>query len=109
MNASAEQDHSYPEDQWFPGADRFALFFPCHAAEKQPQLEETPKWQALKQVLDEIDGEIQQMVASGDLKNADDCRVLVCAEDDHTCHHLREVSRALITGAASYSGSAEEK
>ena len=34
------------------------------------------------------------MVASGDLKNADDCRVLVCAEDDHTCHHLQEVSRA---------------
>ncbi|KAK7100849.1 DNA repair endonuclease XPF-like [Littorina saxatilis] len=58
--------------------------------EKPPLLEETPKWEALKQALDEIQVEIQQMVSSGDLKNPEDCRVLVCAEDDRTCNQLRE-------------------
>ncbi|KAL8600798.1 hypothetical protein ACOMHN_055993 [Nucella lapillus] len=58
--------------------------------EKPPLLEETPKWQALKQVLEEIEGEIQQMVSGGDLENADECRVLVCAEDDRTCNQLKE-------------------
>jgi hypothetical protein len=69
----------------------FIIIFFFYFLEKAPQLEETPKWQALKQVLDEIDGEIKQMVSSGDLKNAEDCRVLVCAEDDSTCSQLKEV------------------
>ena len=60
-------------------------------SDKPPLLEETPKWQALKQVLEEVEGEIQQMVSSGDLTSPDDCRVLVCAEDDRTCNQLKEV------------------
>ncbi|XP_076463171.1 DNA repair endonuclease XPF-like [Babylonia areolata] len=55
-----------------------------------PSLEETPKWKALKQVLDEVDKEIRQMVSSGHLTDTDECRVLVCAEDDRTCNQLKE-------------------
>ena len=87
VGAGAEQSHKILK---INGVPKLTLIIFCHT-EKPPQLEETPKWRALKQVLDEIDGEIQQMVASGDLKNADECRVLVCAEDDHTCHQLQEV------------------
>ena len=59
--------------------------------EKPPDLEESPKWEGLKQILTEIEGETQQMTEKGHLKSADDCRVLVCAEDDSTCNHIREV------------------
>ena len=58
-------------------------------------LEECPKWQALVGVLEEIDGEIQQMESCDTLQDPIDCRVLVCAQDDRTCHQLKEVCLAV--------------
>nr|KAG5698301.1 hypothetical protein BaRGS_017003 [Batillaria attramentaria] len=55
-----------------------------------PELEVTPKWGALKQVLEEIDSEMKQMAATAGEDVLDHCRVLVCAEDDRTCNMLRE-------------------
>lgn len=50
-------------------------------------------------MLEEIESEIEQMTSGGDHKAADQCRVLVCAEDDHTCNQLKEVSYSISTKA----------
>ena len=50
-------------------------------------LEECPKWQALKEVLEEIDGENERMKS----ECGDTGTVLVVAQDDRTCNQIKEV------------------
>ncbi len=53
----------------------------CFAEE--PQLEESPKWQALTEVLEEIKDLNKQDTNPG--------RVVIAAQDDKTCAQLKEV------------------
>jgi len=55
-------------------------------------LEECPKWTALKEALEEIDEDHRSALAAdpADLEGRP-VRVLVAAEDDQTCAQLREV------------------
>lgn len=54
------------------------------------QFEECPKWQALKDILGEIEEESKAASESGEDSSV--CRVLVTAQDDGMCAQLKEVS-----------------
>nr|XP_022317869.1 LOW QUALITY PROTEIN: DNA repair endonuclease XPF-like [Crassostrea virginica] len=60
--------------------------------EREPVLEECPKWQALKDILKEIKKEIKE------LSEEESGTVLIAAEDDRTCSQLKEM---LCDGARS--------
>jgi hypothetical protein len=54
------------------------------------QFEECPKWQALKDILEEIE-EDSKAVSK---KDSSICRVLVTAQDDGMCAQIKEVKLA---------------
>lgn len=56
----------------------------CCAGAGQVVLEECPKWQVLKQVLEEVEEENERLGGAA--------KVLVVASDDRTCSQLSEVS-----------------
>ncbi|XP_062509704.1 DNA repair endonuclease XPF-like isoform X2 [Corticium candelabrum] len=59
--------------------------------EREPLLEENPKWKLLSDVLDEIRSSNSESLQEG--------RILVVASDDHTCNQLREY---LTSGVKSF-------
>jgi hypothetical protein len=52
------------------------------------QFEECPKWQALKDILLEIEEDSQTLSTA----DSNVCRVLVTAQDDNMCAQIKEVN-----------------
>ncbi len=57
----------------------------------KPDLEENPKWRALAEVMKEIQLEIDSQKSD---EVAPSTKTLIVAEDDRTCHQLREILKS---------------
>lgn len=55
------------------------------------QFEECPKWLAVRDVLSEIEAEIENNPRISANNNSSTCCVLIVAQDDRTCSQIRDV------------------